>query len=172
MNKQTILITNDPMGHAAFIALAREMGQMPIFNDQPRYFNRVKRVLSKLLPYDQFPIASLNSNILDLSEPSAASSRIGMKGLMFVSTGLLERNKTDGALAGILGHELGHIKLNVGDDGWGQQQADEFGIRLAIKAGFPKTEIADGFNYDVIQNTFRINMIHQYIQRCHETSRP
>ena len=122
--------------------------------DHPQTYQKIARVLDKLLTVSPVPYKTINIVVLDDTQVNAASQITDGAPWIVVNYGTTMGS--EGMLANTLGHELGHVIAhskgeNTGNDAHHQIDADKFGSELAYKAGFSKDEIMEDFrnNLDI-----------------------
>jgi len=99
-----------PMSEEEEIALGRQVaarlaGTFGVWKDAS-WTERINVMGRSLAPYSERPDIKYRFAILDTDDVNAYSAP---GGYVFLSRGLLKQVKSEGELAGVLGHEIGHI---------------------------------------------------------------
>lgn len=137
--KQVLLFSGDQMsqmGVAAYESLQKE--KQPVKDTKVnRYVNCVTDHLLKQLPAELKSVA-WEVSVFDDETPNAFALPGGKIG---VHTGMLEIASTQEQLAAVIGHEIGHVWANHGNERMSQNAVAQMGMQVAsVIAGEPSPE--------------------------------
>ncbi len=110
-NKRQLILTSEAQEKELGRQAAKEVQESIGYVDDPRiadYVSRVGGTVSKGAPAGQF---QYEFRVVEMEEPNAFAVP---GGYVFVSRGLLALTNSEAELAGILGHEVGHVAARHG----------------------------------------------------------
>lgn len=124
------------LGESAKGELTAEYGGMVQSAEVRGYVTRVGRSLAAHTEAD-YPDLPWEFTVLDSGIINAFALPGGK---VFISRGLLERLESEAEMAGVLGHEIGHVTAQHVDERISQAMLLEFGV--ALIGGFTESELA------------------------------
>jgi predicted Zn-dependent protease len=105
-------------------------------SDDPRARARVERVGARLRERSDAGTTPYKYQFHVLADPKTVNAFALPGGQVFITEGLLRRLKTEGQLAGVLGHEIGHVVARHGAQHIAKQQLTQGLTGAAVLASY------------------------------------